>query len=256
MNLENARDHQVDRDVSAERARRWLLFAVTHVLPLAATLVPALYFVGRVHNEAYWHAMQVPPGVMVASFEDYVYGGFVALALVLIRSVSWLPFGPLGSWFILLVGLVILAATLAAIRKTLRAWLIERVVAVATEVRKWKSRQWGWNLKLAQSLLWLIQWLNGAFLGLLLAVLLISGAIVFAAKSGERQARLDLSAALHPSASIDEGGRPVARLRGRPQQDGGVALGCSSEWCAIVTVEVVRAEDVESFGPALKRTVK
>lgn len=255
MNLEGARDRLVDGE-RADNGRGWLRFVFTYLVPLTATLVPALYFVGRVHHEAYWHAMQVPPGVIVSTFEDYVYSGFVVLAIGLVRLVSWLPLGPLGSWFIVVVGVVLIAAALAATRIALRAWLNGLAVTVAGKVRKWRSKQRSWNLKLGGSLLWFIHWLNSAFLGFLLVVLAISGSIVFAAKSGERQARIDLSAALKASktARVAEG-RPVAYLRGRPDQEASVALGCSGDWCAIVKngrVAVIRAESIERFGPAPK----
>ncbi|BDU15389.1 hypothetical protein [Lysobacter auxotrophicus] len=250
MNLEREPNRVGDWDLLAERGRKWLWLMITQVLPLTAALVPALYFVGRVHQEAYWHAMRVPAGVMGASFEDYVYAGFVALALGLIRLVAWLPFGPLGSWLIVVAGLILVAAALALAQKAIRAWLYWLAEKVASQVRKLRSRQLGWNVKLAQSLMWFIQWLNSAFLGFLLVVLLISGAIVFAAKSGERQAQIDLSAILDARTSGDAS-LVVAHLRGSTTAVGGLALGCSGEWCALVAgrhVTVVHAQDIEFFG--------
>ena len=206
--------------------------AITYVAPILGLAVPLLYFVGRVRTEAYWAKMQVPTGVMTYGFEDYVYTGFVAIALAVVEIFSWAPFGPLGAWLIAVLVAALLIALSVAARRRLGHWLKHKALQLETKVSSWKEDKSHWLVQFAVPFFMAFERLCNLFLIILLPLLLVISVIVWADRSGKQAADRALKSLRSDKVSQ---GDAQALMHVGLDDDAlvGVAVGCAGDWCAM-----------------------
>ncbi|KAF1708653.1 hypothetical protein [Pseudoxanthomonas sacheonensis] len=227
--------------------QKWLTTALSYVVPVFAIGIPVLYVLGRVYKEAYWAKLQIPYSLLDYPVEGYLYSGFVAITNGLFRLVNWLPLGPLGAWLLTTLGLALILALVVSLRRWLGTGLTRFVHSMEKKLRSWKANEDKWHVQIGRPLLIIGQWINGAFLTFLLAILLLA-VFVAAANSAGQYAAEQTVKYVRQSSSITVGNaRAIAHLRGEPSTQSGILLECSSAWCVISRrgeFVAVRAEDV------------
>lgn len=236
-------EHATEKAVLA-LLRRMLVRVVTYLLPFLALLAPALYFLGRIHNDVYWRSLQVPPGVMTQSSEDYIYSGFSVLLLAVLHAFSWLPLGLLGIWitvFVLAIGLPILFRIL---RRKLR---LKQLVRLRAERRKAGPRKKNfWRRHLPSS--WPIDWMNRSLFAFLMFLLLILFLISLAEAAGKKDAQTDRENITSSRTVAGYDRRAIAHLRNQSPEQSGVVFSCNASWCAMARrgeVVIVPLGDIE-----------
>lgn len=207
--------------------------AATKVIPVLAVGVPVLYVIGRVYRDAYWYQLGLPSGVLIFSFEDYVYGGFVAIANGMFSLVSALPFGPLGAWLGSLFILALVLAFLVSLRRWLGAGLLRLAYLLEKKIKSWRAKEDKWHVQFGVPFLILGQWLNGVFLALLLPVLIIALVVSGVLKAGKSQAQRDIDASFGKVSP--ETSRPTMRFKDGEVEITGLVVQCAIDWC-VVTV--------------------
>ncbi|MDR7067484.1 hypothetical protein J2X02_000301 [Pseudoxanthomonas japonensis] len=206
--------------------------AITYVLPVFGLAVPLLYFVGRVRTEVYWTQMQVPTGIMTYGFEDYVYTGFVAIAIAVVEIFSWAPLGPLGAWLIAVLLSALLIALSVGARRWFGHWLKNKALQLEAAISTWRKDKSHWKIQFAVPFFWVFERLCNLFLMILLPLLLVISVIVWADRSGKRIADDDLKSLRSGKVS---GGDARALMHVDMEGDAlvGVAVGCAGDWCAM-----------------------
>ena len=227
--------------------QKWLTAALSYVVPVFAIGIPVLYVLGRVYKEAYWAKLQIPYTLMDYPVEDYLYWGFVAIANGLFRLLNQLPLGPLGTWLLTILGLALMLALIVSLRRWLGAGLTRFVHSMEMKLRAWKANEDKWHVQFGRPLLMIGQWINGAFLTFLLAILVLAVSIEGAKSAGQYAAEQTIKYVRHSSSITVGDARAIAHLKGEPSTQSGVLLECTSTWCVIsrrTEFVAVRVEDV------------
>lgn len=203
---------------------------ITYAVPIFGLVVPLLYFVGRIRSEAYWSKMQVPPGVMTYSFEDYVYTGFAVVPTAVVEAFSWWGMGPLGAWLTAVFVSALLIGLTVAIRRLVGRKLQERALALEHKLRSWGESRPTWLLEFAVPFFKTFEYLCNAFLAILFPLLVVISVIVWADRSGKRVAERDLGEAR----SLSKGKvLPLIHFSLDGKELAGIAVGCAGDWCAV-----------------------
>lgn len=206
---------------------------------LAKTIViggPVFYLLGRMYSEAYWTTLGVSPSVLAVDAEDYVYTGFIVIALGI---VSVLPTDqPL--WWLLPASPLLLGALWGAV------WLMRRAkewgrAKVPSSIKRLQARisereDARITLEVAGA------WLLGACL-LSLAFLVASSAlllpIVIAHAVGKKTAGEvveDVRQGKGSYQAVSVAGKPAGRL-----------LECPNSYCVVAidgSFKIVRLDEV------------
>ncbi|GEM_PF-4849983 len=240
--MENATEKAV-----LDLLRRSIARVVSYVLPLIVVVAPSLYFIGRVHREAYWRALEVPPGVMTQTSEDYIYSGFALLISTVLRVFSWLPLGAIGIWLALTIfalGFILLWFFL----KRMVGRCIRKQLLISRRAERKASTQQRRPILPNVAAFWPVEWLNRSLFGFLFSLLLVISLVDLADRTGVAYAQQDRK-------DITLGGkvggfnrRAIAHLRGQEHDQSGAVLRCSTAWCALARrgeVIVVPVNDIE-----------
>ncbi|WDS37821.1 hypothetical protein [Pseudoxanthomonas sp.] len=238
----------------ADQIRRFIGVVVSYVIPLIAIVVPTLYFVGRLHREAYWRSFGVSASIMKYPSEDYVYFGFSLVIKSVLKAFSWTPFGALGVWAAAMLSALLILILVRALQLAFERWLRKKALTIRRARRRSpgsrKSPAWRYL-----ATLWPLQWINTGFLGFLIVLMAIFGSVLLADHVGKDDAKQDRAYFTGSGTVGNYETRLLAHIKGEDEAQSGVVIGCSEAWCALARrgdVVAVAISDIERFDHCAK----
>lgn len=195
--------------------------------------VPVFYALGRLYLDSYWETLRLPSSLMGYAAEDYLYFGFMSLAVGVARWVGVELYSSIAYAAVFAAFTAAVAMLMYAMDRYLSTKIRARIAASERRKVEAKTSKQGAAIHYAQigAAVWSVT--TTIFLVLMAAALLLLVPIVFAVKAGQGQAEAEFARYAQPPTVEAKSRRITAHF----QRDGAATTAplveCSDAWCVI-----------------------
>ena len=211
------------------RATRTLEF----IVKIVAIGVPVLYALGRIYLESYWQTLRLPSSLMGYAAEDYLYSGFMSLAVGMSRLIGVELYSTMAYAAIFAAVTAALAMVMYSIDRFVGPHVRARIAAsqrLRGEAKKSKQSDAIRYVQIGAAV-WSVT--TTIILVFTAAGVLLLLPIVLAVKAGQGQAEAERASYLQPQ-SAKRGVRPIlAHYESDGIEVTAPLVECSESWCVV-----------------------